>query len=440
VDPVTEQVTHLVMREGHLWGQTNVTVPVAEIDRLGESTIYLKLNKDQVEALRRFPSACAKDCRFTNDRDIGMVGLARGWQAVSGVTESQGKDMQGTISSLDMLRKIARAVNSAVREPEIIDALLDQAVATLGARAAILRLLSPDGDELLQAGARGLSDTYLAKGPVRVAESGMDQRILASEIVSIRDITQDKSLQYPQAAATEGLQGMVATPLRVRSQIIGVLRIYVDDTEQLRPEAIVAIGILADLGALALEKARLHQSLYGIAEALSASLELEPMLQQVLEAAVKEMWLKAASIRLLDPNRQILHLVAAYGLSEAYLAKGTVHLAKSPVDQRVLQGSAVVLYDVEHEAGFEYPAEALHEGIRSVLAVPLGLKERTLGVMRVYSARPRHFGPVAIRFLTSTADLVALAIENARLYAALQARYEDLKLDVAEWHRFLALG
>jgi GAF domain-containing protein len=164
------------------------------------------------------------------------------------------------------------------------------------------------------------------------------------------------------------------------------------------------------------------------------------MLQRVLEATVKEMWLKAASIRLLDPKRQVLHLVAAYGLSEGYLAKGAVHLTKSPVDQRVLEGSAVVLYDLEHEAGFEYPAEALREGIRSVLAVPLRLKERTLGVMRVYSARPRRFGPVAIRFLTSSADLVALAVENARLYAALQAHYEDLKLDVTEWHRFMALG
>jgi GAF domain-containing protein len=47
---------------------------------------------------------------------------------------------------------------------------------------------------------------------------------------------------------------------------------------------------------------------------------------------------------------------------------------------------------------------------------------------------------VAIDFLTSAANLVALAVENARLYAALQARYEDMRLDVAEWHRFLALG
>jgi GAF domain-containing protein len=348
--------------------------------------------------------------------------------------------MRDTISTLELVRNAAQAMSDASQEPEIIEALLDQAIAAFGARAAMLRLLSPDGDELRQAGARGLSDAYLVKGPVRVAESGMDQCLLTGEIVVIPDVTCDSRVQYPEAAAQEGLKGMVATPVRVRSQTIGVLRVYVDDTERLGPEDIVAIGALADLGALALEKARLQQSLYHIAEALSASLELEPMLQQVLEAAVTEMWLKAASIRLLGPNRQVLQLVAAYGLSEAYLAKGSVHLARSPVDQRVLEGKAVVLYDVEREAGFEYPAEAAREGIRSVLAVPLRLKDRTLGVMRVYSARPRHFGPVAVSFLTSAADLVALAIENAQLYAALQARYENIKLDVAEWHRFLALG
>jgi GAF domain-containing protein len=348
--------------------------------------------------------------------------------------------MGETVSNLEMLRDAAQAVSGVWREGEILDALLSQAIVALGAQAAVVRLLSPDGEELLQAGARGLSEAYLAKGPVRLEQSPMDQRILLGETVIISDVTQGGDTQYPEVAATEGLKGMVASPLQVRSQIIGVLRVYVPDVERLQPADIVAIGILADLGALALEKARLHQGLYKIAEALSANIELKPMLQQVLEATVKEMWLKAASIRLLDPKGQVLHLAAAYGLSESYLAKGDVHLDRSPIDQRALDEGPVVLYDVEHESGFEYPEQAAREGVRSVLAVPLRLKERTLGVMRVYSARSRHFGPVSIHVLTSAADLVALAIENAELYAALQDRYEDVKLDVAEWYRFLALG
>ena len=75
-----------------------------------------------------------------------------------------------------------------------------------------------------------------------------------------------------------------------------------------------------------------------------------------------------------------------------------------------------------------------------MLVVPLQLKQRTVGVMRVYSAQPRHYGPVDISFLTSIADLVALAVENAELYGALRARYENLKTDLADWYQFLALG
>jgi GAF domain-containing protein len=348
--------------------------------------------------------------------------------------------MRDTKAYLEMLCSTVYAVSIALQEPDVIQALLKHAVDNFQARGAVLRLLNPDGAELLEAGVRGLTADYLAKGPVRLAESEVDQRVLGGEVVVIPDVTQEKGFQYPEAAAAEGLRGMVAVALRVRGHEIGVLRIYIDDVALLQPEDMRMLDILADLGALALEKARLYQSLYGVAEALSASLELEPMLQQVLKATVEEMWLKAASIRLLEPEGQVLRLVAAYGLSEAYLAKGIVHVAKSPVDRRVLAGETVVLYDIEHDQGFEYPVEAAREGIRSVLAVPLKLKDRTLGVMRVYSGRPRSFGHIAIRFLTSTADLVALAIENAELYGALQARYEDIKLDVAEWYRFLALG
>lgn len=57
IDPVNERVSHLVMREGHLWGQRDVTIPVSQIDRLGEDAIYLKLNKKQVEALPSTPIA-----------------------------------------------------------------------------------------------------------------------------------------------------------------------------------------------------------------------------------------------------------------------------------------------------------------------------------------------------------------------------------------------
>jgi sporulation protein YlmC with PRC-barrel domain len=55
VDPESGQITHLVLREGHLWGQKDVTIPISEIDRIKENTVYLKLDKSQVEALPTIP-------------------------------------------------------------------------------------------------------------------------------------------------------------------------------------------------------------------------------------------------------------------------------------------------------------------------------------------------------------------------------------------------
>lgn len=54
-DPITGQITHLVLREGHLWGQKDVTIPVVQIDHMKDDTVYLKLDKHSIGALPATP-------------------------------------------------------------------------------------------------------------------------------------------------------------------------------------------------------------------------------------------------------------------------------------------------------------------------------------------------------------------------------------------------
>jgi sporulation protein YlmC with PRC-barrel domain len=51
IDPDNDAITHLVLREGHLWGQKDVSIPVGQIDHYKENTVYLKLDKHAIEAL-----------------------------------------------------------------------------------------------------------------------------------------------------------------------------------------------------------------------------------------------------------------------------------------------------------------------------------------------------------------------------------------------------
>jgi sporulation protein YlmC with PRC-barrel domain len=55
VDPASGHITHLVLREGHLWGKKDVTIPVSEIDRIEEDTVHLKLDKQAVETMPAVP-------------------------------------------------------------------------------------------------------------------------------------------------------------------------------------------------------------------------------------------------------------------------------------------------------------------------------------------------------------------------------------------------
>jgi sporulation protein YlmC with PRC-barrel domain len=48
VDPVSGDITHLVLRQGHLWGKKDLTLPISAIDRVSDDTLYLKLDKRSI--------------------------------------------------------------------------------------------------------------------------------------------------------------------------------------------------------------------------------------------------------------------------------------------------------------------------------------------------------------------------------------------------------
>jgi uncharacterized protein YrrD len=57
VNETSDLITHLVLREGHLWGQKDVTVPVSQIARIEEDVVHLKLDKDTLGTLQTVPAA-----------------------------------------------------------------------------------------------------------------------------------------------------------------------------------------------------------------------------------------------------------------------------------------------------------------------------------------------------------------------------------------------
>ena len=172
-----------------------------------------------------------------------------------------------------------------------------------------------------------------------------------------------------------------------------------------------------------------YMALYSAALAFSSSLELQEVLQTVVTNIAETMHVKACALRLLDARTGRLQLSAYHGLSSGYLAKGPVEVEHSPIDSEALQGKTVMIYDVSTDSRFQYVEAAKREGIASVLCVPLEVRGRAIGVMRVYTAEVCTFHEDDIQFLTVLARLAALAIENASLYESVKSSYDSV-LDV----------
>ncbi|HEX9076803.1 MAG TPA: ATP-binding protein [Anaerolineae bacterium] len=168
------------------------------------------------------------------------------------------------------------------------------------------------------------------------------------------------------------------------------------------------------------------QLLYDGAQAVNSTLELEQVLERLTRGTAEAMGVRACSIRLLDQAKTRLTVAAAHGLSESYVEKGDLILEQNPLARQVLAGGVIAIGDVTTDTRLQYPAQAIAEGIRSMLSVPLMGKQGPLGLIRAYSTEPDHFTPSDNDLLSAIASYGSLAIENAIAYQAF-GRLDQIK-------------
>jgi len=178
-----------------------------------------------------------------------------------------------------------------------------------------------------------------------------------------------------------------------------------------------------------------YQSLYELAATLNSSRAPDSILQSVVEGVAKAMGAKGCSLMLLSPDRKVLLHTVAYGLSDWYVRKGPVSADKSISE--ALEGKPVAILDATEDHRIQYREQAKKEGIASVLSVPMMLREDIIGVIRVYTAERQQFTIDDMYFVGGVANLGAIALENARLYEAVQKDYETFRQDMIEWRAAL---
>ncbi|MCB2194056.1 MAG: GAF domain-containing protein [Deltaproteobacteria bacterium] len=168
-----------------------------------------------------------------------------------------------------------------------------------------------------------------------------------------------------------------------------------------------------------------YETLAEICDILSTAGKLNQAARAVVTYLTNHLNLKGASLMLLNRRSKKLEIASSQGLSETYLNKGPISSSRSIAAS--LEDGPVAISNVRDDPRLQYPDEAVSEGIESILSVPLVLRKKPLGVLRIYTSEPWEFTMEDITFMQAVALLLALVLDNIRVSGAYKTSIEALK-------------
>lgn len=163
--------------------------------------------------------------------------------------------------------------------------------------------------------------------------------------------------------------------------------------------------------------ARMQQLLI-VARILNETLDLETLLRYIIETATDLTGTEAGSVLLLDSKGEHLRFAAATNIKPSALRELSVPMEHSVAGWVLSTGKAMTIPDVRQSHFFYEGVDAVvgfHT--RSIMAVPLEIRERRIGVLEVVNKiGDRPFTDDDLESLMILGSLAAVSIENARLF------------------------
>jgi len=158
---------------------------------------------------------------------------------------------------------------------------------------------------------------------------------------------------------------------------------------------------------------------------LLSSSTLEQTLEQIVSLVFEAVPADRCLLMMRDEHSEEMK-VAVARLRDRVGAIGEIRVSRNVMDEVVIRGKSVLTSDAQHDPRFASGTVVL-QGVRSVLAVPLGVSEKVFGI--IYADSPiaeGRFTEDHLKVLTTLASVAAIRVENARL---VEARFQQERLE-----------
>lgn len=390
------------------------------------------------------------------DQEAGRLALAFAQHAAVAIENARlYEQAQAKLNEQTLLSEMVAAVSSTLDAGQVLRLLAERLVTVLGvtsARIVTLRTALTASAPQDETPSAALQTATLV---VQHCSADADAAERASNVGEVYELTAlpvttaaltkrqplsvtvgEEPREWRAKMAQRSGQAMLLLPLVARDRVTGFVELWDSRSRRRFTESETALAqTLINQAAVAIDNARLFAEtqrrlselmlLYDVAVSAASTRDLDTILQsvvktlqfRVLEGAVVGVWL-------LDDSEGSLQLRAHAGELEHMDLKKSLRLDEGWSGQVIQTGHPVLVGDSRQD-----PLCTDHgPTARSILCVPLAWGRRVVGLLQAFSAQEHAFSNHDLRLLHTMAGSLAIAIENARLFAQLKHSEEALML------------
>ena len=351
-------------------------------------------------------------------------------------------------ATADVLKAISE---DAFDLPTVLQALIDTAARLCDASICIL---FEKRNGAMHMGANyGCSPEMVAfhkANPNPINSSNASGRaVLGKKTIRIDDIEKDEAYALQQSYKLGGWRSLIAVPLLQEGEVIAVLALSRPQPGAFTQRQIDLVESFADQAVIAIKNAKLFEEVQHRTAEVEEALEyqtatsevlgvisrspdaVEPVLKAILDVAARLCTPQYGYIALLDEADGLYHIHNTHGVDEdfkAFLAANPVRpVHGSSTGRAALLGETVYIRNTETDESYEWKEAARRGGYLSSLAVPLMREGKCVGVIALADEKAEAYSDRQIRLLETFASQAVIALNNTRLFTALEERTAEVE-------------
>lgn len=356
-------------------------------------------------------------------------------------------DSTSARTSLELLYNISRELTSALDLSAVLQRVINLSMENVGALNGSIIVM--DSSRAPVEGILCVGDKQIQNATKQLAATLNDG--LAGWVVNnrlgalITDTSQDdRWLRRPDDDADQtGAKSAVCVPLIAHQQLVGVMTLVHPSPNSFSDAHLELIQAIADQAGVAVLNARLYEeslrrarvmtALAESASEITASLELDEVLGQILTQISEVLRVEAVSLALVDPSGESLTYVATSAGTNSPLIGHQISFGDGFSGQVAKEDQGAIIADTSQDERFPLDYEPLiGSKIQAIACAPLRSQKEVIGILEAINPVEGYFDLDALEVLTGIGSLAGTAINHARLYKQVQAtqqRYHELFQD-----------